>query len=145
MSWRPEIQYKIRKIYIYHGENLPILVCRLVADEGGIYDVFNSTLSGGLCGIVNASGCGSGRGWRDRRSAIDVGGMDTTSAGILFANFSTSSVSPTSDMICSCVAVSPPSVSTFDDGSPSRGLSKEIGDDATPISIAVSEGNEGKA
>lgn len=141
MSWRPEIQYKIRKIYTYHGENL---VCRLVADEGGIYDVLDDTLSDGLCGIVTASGCGSGRAWRDRRSAMAVGGTEKTSAGILFANVSPSSTCLTSVMTCPCVVVSPPSISILDDGSPSRGLSMEVGDDVNPISIAASEGNEGK-
>jgi hypothetical protein len=112
-----------------------------VAEEAGLYEVHDCTVSVGLCNIVTASGCGSGR---DRHSAVDVGGMDTASAGLAFANISTTWASLTSGMTCPCVIVSHPSVGVLDDGSPNRGLSKEIGDDVNRISIAVSEGNEGK-
>ena len=53
-----KLLYKLQKKGIYHEENLPIPVCKLVAEESGKSDMLDSTLSGGLCGIVRASGCG---------------------------------------------------------------------------------------
>jgi len=129
-----------RKKYAYHGENPPMLVCKLVADEGGKPDVLENMLSGGLCGIVAASGCGSGR---DRHSAADVGGTDTISVGILFADVSTSSVSLLSGMTWPCMIISNPCGGILNDGSPGRALRKEVGDDVTRISEEASESNEG--
>ncbi len=50
----------------------------------------------------------------------------------------------TPGMTCSSVVVSTPSVSVFDDGSPSRGLSKVVGDGVRRLSMAAAEGNEEK-
>ena len=43
----------------YHGD--PIVVCKLVAEERAKSDVLDTMLSGGLCGILSASKCGSAR------------------------------------------------------------------------------------
>ena len=43
----------------YHGD--PIVVCKLVAEECAKSDVLDAMLSGGLCGILSASKCGSSR------------------------------------------------------------------------------------
>ena len=49
---------QVTRNYINHGDH--IVVCKLVAEESGKSDVLNGMLSGGLCGIVGASDCGSG-------------------------------------------------------------------------------------
>ena len=74
----------------------------------------------------------------------ELGGMDTTSAGLLFANLSTALDSLTSGTTCSCVDASTPSVSVFDEGSPSSGLSNPVGDGVRRLSTARSSGNEEK-
>ena len=87
-----------------------------MAEEAGIYEVLDCTVSVGLCNVVTASGCGSGR---DRHSAVDVGGTATAS------NVFTTWASLTSGMTGPRVVVS------------QRG-------DVSRISIEVSEGDEGK-
>ena len=116
-------------IYIYHEENPPIPVCKLVADEIGNSDILDGTLSGRLCGIVSAAECGDSRDLGNCHSVTELGGLDTTSAGLLFAIFSTALGPLTSGMTCCCVAASTPSVSVLDEGSPSRGPSNPGGDD----------------
>jgi hypothetical protein len=43
--------------YTNNAENLPIQIHKLMTEESGKSDVLDSTLSGGLCGVVTASGC----------------------------------------------------------------------------------------
>jgi hypothetical protein len=126
----------------HHGENLPIPVCKLVAEESGKSDVLDSTLSGGLWGIMSDSGCRGSCDWRNRHSVTDVGETETTSAGVLLAIFPTTLAPLTADITSSCDVVSTPSVRVFDDGSPSRGLSNPVGDGVRRLSIAGSEGDE---
>lgn len=129
-------KYKTLNRCTYHGENPPILVCKLVAEERKS-DGLSSMLSGGLWGIVSASSCG---GSRDRHSVTEVSGTDTTSvAALLLANVSTAWGLCTSGMTCSSIHVSP-SISVFEDGSPSN----PAGDGVRRLSGAKSEGNEEK-
>jgi hypothetical protein len=139
-----ERKYKRMKDCTYYGENGPILVCKLVAEESGKSDILDSTLSGGLCGIVIASVCGGSRDWRSRHSATDDRGTDTTSAGELSTNVSFDLGPLASGMSSSCavIVISTPSVSVCDDGGPSRGLNNGAGDGVGRLSIAASEGNE---
>ena len=50
-----------KEISTYHGENLQVLVCKLVAEVIGQSDTLDSTLEGGLGGIAPASGSGGSR------------------------------------------------------------------------------------
>jgi hypothetical protein len=70
-------------------------------------------------------------------------GRRTTSAGVLFG-IAIASVLLASGKSPSCVVVSTPSVSVFDDESPSRGLSRSIGGGVRRLSGEASEGNEEK-
>jgi hypothetical protein len=137
-----EQKYKRGKDCTYYGENGPILVCKLVAEESGKSDILDSTLSGGLCGIVIESVCGGSRDWRNRHSATEDRGTDTTSAGVLSTNVSFDLGPLASGMSSSCAVISTASVSVCDDGGPSRGLNKGAGDGVRRLSIAASEGNE---
>jgi hypothetical protein len=129
----------------YHEDNLPIPVCKLVAEESGKSDVLDKKLPGGLCGLISASGSGANRDQCNRHSATDVGaGRGTTSGGVLFGNVLISSVPLASGMSCSCVVISTPSVSIFDDESPSEGLSNSIGGGIRRLTTESSEGNEEK-
>ena len=128
-----------------HGENLPILVYKLVAVERVKSDVLDSTLSGGLCGIITASECGGSRDWCNRHSATDEGsGRDTTSGGVLFGIVSTALVPVALSLTSSCVAIPTPSVSVFGDECPSSGFSEAIPDGVRRLSIVIFEGDEEK-
>jgi len=73
-----------------------------------------------------------------------VGETGTTSGGVLCSNVSTALVPLASGITCSCIVVSTPSASVFDEGSPITGLSKGVSDGVRRLSIAASEGDEEK-
>jgi hypothetical protein len=50
-------KYKIWNKYTKHWENGPSTVYKLMTEESAKSDELDSTLSGGLCGVVAASGC----------------------------------------------------------------------------------------
>jgi hypothetical protein len=54
-------KYELRNGSTFHGANLPIPVCRLVAEDSEKSEALGNTLSGGLCGMVSASGGGGSR------------------------------------------------------------------------------------
>jgi hypothetical protein len=147
MSMRPHsrnTRYK-KEISTYHGENPHDLVCKLVAEESGKSDALDSTLPGGLCGIVPASGSDVSRDCCNRHSATDVGaGMYSASGGVLFGIVPTAALALALGTTCSCVVVSTPSVSVLDDESPARGLSKVIGGGVGRLFEVASEGDEEK-
>jgi hypothetical protein len=147
MSMRPHsrnTRYK-KEISTYHGENPHVLVCKLVAEESGKSDIVDSTLSGGLCGVVPASGSGVSCDCCNRHSATEGNaGMYAASGGVLFGNVTTALLALALGTTCSCVVASTPSVSVFDDESPSRGLSKVIGGGIGPLFVVASEGDEEK-
>ena len=97
----------------YHGDH--ILVCKLVAEVCARSDPLDGILSGGLCGIVVASECGSG-------DFVFVPLAVTRSR--------------------SCVIVSIPSVGLLVDESPRRGLSKVVCGSVRLFTTAASEGNK---
>ena len=68
----------------------------------------------------------------------------SASGGVLFGNASTTVLVLSSGVTCSCVVVSVPSVSVFDDESPTRGLSKAIGGGVGRLFVVTSEGDEEK-
>ncbi|KAF8269707.1 hypothetical protein EI94DRAFT_905997 [Lactarius quietus] len=106
-------------------------------------DAFDSTLSGGLCRIVNASGPAVGMSQlTDCHSTTDVGGPDTTFTGLL-SNASIA-FAPLTLGIVSYAVVSTPSERVFDDGSPSRRLRNLVGEGVRRLSVATSKGNEEK-
>ena len=136
---------QVREKCTYHGENHPILVYKLVAVEREKSDVLDSTLSGGLRGIITASECGGSRDWCNRHSATEEGpGRDTSSGGVLFGNVSTALVPDALGMTSSRVGIPTPSISVFADECPSSRLSEAIPDGVRRLSIVISEGNEEK-
>ena len=121
----------------YYGDP-NILVCRLVTEESGKSEVLDRTFSGGLCGIVSVSESGANSDWFNRHSATDVGaGSGTTSRSVLFGNASVA----LGGMSFSCVVVSTPFVSDFDNEGTSRGLSKPVGGSVRRHSNEASESN----
>ena len=96
----------------YHGD--PILVCKLVAEESGKPDALDRMLSGGLCGIVGVSECGSAR---------DFPFVPLTLGSR------------------SWVVVCTPSVGILDNESSRRGLVKEASGGVKRFTTAPSEGN----
>ena len=91
------------------------MVCKLVAEECAKSDALDGMLSGGLCGIVGASICGSG-------------------------DFALVPLAVTRSR--SCVFVFTPSVGLLADESPRRGLSNAVWGGVKRFTTAPSEGNE---
>ena len=116
-----------------------------MAEESGKSDALDSTLEGGLWGIVPASGSGVNRDCCNRHSTTDVGaGMYSASGGVLLGNVSTAVLALALGTTSPCVVVSNPSVNVFDDESPTRGLSKVIGGGVGRLFVVASEGDEEK-
>ena len=97
--------------FTYH-----ILVCKLVAEESGTPGVLDRMLSGGLCGIVGTSECGSCRDFPLVFLFLVLAG-------------------------CSCVVVCTPSVGILDNESPRRGLIKAACGGVKRFTTVPSEGN----
>ncbi len=57
-----QLSSSIRHKCLHHGENGPIAVCKLVAEESVKSVVLDTTLADGLWGVVTTASYGRGRG-----------------------------------------------------------------------------------